>query len=397
MNPQQDERLGLASASSWERVHYCPGSVALINSLPPEQRESKPEEAAQSGTRIHEAIYTGDDSALEMDEAEIKERLVMLEVEAFGHWLESVLGGATQTEVPKAIAEERIWVFDDKLERVTSGRLDKAHILGKHALVLDYKSGYKPTTPAQRNLQAKVYAVALWQEYGCTNVRVAIAQHRFSSMLTQADYNEEDLERAYSEILYDDWRTKQPDAPRNAGRWCDYCPARKACPELATYSLMPARALSNKPDKAEVAALVQMLTPEQLAYVERRRGTAEKFFAAVKERLKSMPAEDLAAVGFELQPGRAQMSVTDFNGLVNYLYDLKDNHLLKDEEFASLFKFTVSALEDLILPRRIADADFRRIKLTSKAAKEQLREELSQFINWEASRSEPTLKEKQNA
>lgn len=392
----QDERGGLWSASSAERVHFCPGSVPLINSVPLGQREQLPDEARDSGTRIHAALETSDDSALDMTEAEIKEQLKKLEMQAFQQWAADVNSADSQfqnsNESPTIIREERMWIRDAELDNITSAKLDVAYHIGQHGLALDFKSGFKPTTAASRNFQAKVQAVALWQETGATKIRVAIAQHRFTSMLTQADYDEAALGHAYLEILQDDWRSKQPDAPRVPGYWCDYCPVKSHCPEAAIYTLMPMecarRANTNVPMMSSaVANAVDRMTLRDLAFIENRRTIAEKVFAEVRARLKRLDADTLALLGFKLRPGNAQMEVKDAGAIIEWL---EKEGVLKPEEVLPLFKLNHGALEELVAGRLMT----MRNLPSQKAALEFLRKTIQEknWIDYQASRTESVLK-----
>lgn len=407
MTPEQDERLNRWSASSADRVWHCQGSEQLIRSIPAEQLDTTPAEIAESGSRIHATLETGEAGELEMTEVEIAEQLKVLENEAVLKW---ILDFDMANCIPEVQREQRFWVRDAKLEPITSAKCDVVYVFDGRALALDYKSGFLPATPAQRNLQAKVQAVALWAETGVTNIRVGIVQHRLRSVVTLADYTYDDLMRAYEDILLMDWRTKQPGAPRVPGAHCGYCPAKAHCMEFASYAHMPS-VLSNtwiasqkqittpegvavKPTEY-VQLAVDRLSNDDLAYIERRRGMAEKMFAAVKSRMKKLPTEELAAIGFELVEGRAMSKVTDFPGLTEFISRLNDKDLLTAEEFSNCFTFSIGALESTYLPRVLAAAESAGVKLTAKAAKETLRAELSKFIAWEAGRSEKMLKQKE--
>lgn len=394
-----DERKGLWSASSAERVHYCPGSVALIKSIPADQREQAPDEARDSGTRIHAALEADDGSGLEMSETEIKERLEKMRAEAVDQWgaqmREQFPDKAAQlkTEDHKFAKEERLWIWDAELNNITSAKLDYFCFAGDFGLVCDYKTGYLETTAAQRNFQAKVQAVALWQTHGVKHIRVVIAQHRFRSMLTQADYDEEALQRAYFEILQDDWRSKQPDAPRVPGPHCDYCDAKAHCHEAGIYSLMAVKVaapvLQYVAKKAEVELAVSQLTPEQLAYIEHRRGISEKIFEAVKQRLKKLPADQLRQLGFELNDGRAQMEVKDSGAVIAWAESEK---LIQEDEIMDVYDLAHGRLEELILPRIVANPAYG--VTNQKDAKAFLRSKLSGsgWVDYTSSRTEGSLK-----
>ena len=60
-----DTRRGLPSASAMDRLEACPASFHASKDLPDSSSED-----AESGTRIHKALETGDTSELSPDELE---------------------------------------------------------------------------------------------------------------------------------------------------------------------------------------------------------------------------------------------------------------------------------------------------------------------------------------
>lgn len=401
------ERLGKPSASSMHRVWACAGSENLINSIPFEERVRADDAVTASGTRVHAAL-AGDDGELDMTEDEIKERLQDLEREVVDKWkYEVVLSKTTGPTYPdvEVTREERFWIREEAGgEGIASAKPDVVYRCGTCALVINYKAAFKPVPKAQSNHQCRTEALAVWSEFYCTNIRVAICQHRLKSAVTQADYDEEALYEAAAQLKFTLWRAAQPDSPRTAGPHCDWCPAKAHCPELATYSLLPSATsiaqppidLPAKAQKAYVELAVAQLTVEQLAFIERRRGIAEKLFFSVKDRLKTLTPEQLALVGFELGEGRNQLEVKDFTGLTEAMYQMMDRKELTAEEFASAFEFSIGAVEKAVLPRRIEASAFRRMRLTAKDAKDQLRAELSSFVSFDdpKNRTDKILKDK---
>lgn len=386
-----DERGGLSSASSAERDHYCPGSVAAIRAIPEEQRPKKTA-VAESGTRIHDAWERNDVSDLDMTEAEIKEALDRLSSECEQKWLTDF--GIAKSE--RIIRETRFWVHDENLNPVTSAKLDLAYLSGDRGLAIDGKTGYLQTTPAQRNFQCKVQAVALAREFQLKYVRVVVAAHRFTSYVTAADYDEEALERAYYELLQDNWRTRQPDAPRNPGKHCAYCDAKAFCREAAVYANMPmvvaTNAISSQFKTEALLESVERMQPADLVFVYNRMGIAQKIFDAVKDRLKAMPADQLRALGLELSEGRAMSEVKNAPALIEYC---EREGLLLEDEVLGCFKLVIGRLEDKVIERETAAAKELNLKLTQKEAKQQFRAKCQEngWIDFAAGKSEGSLKE----
>lgn len=390
-----DERLNLPSASSMARTHKCAGWLNLWNSIPVDQRPREDSAVAEAGTRMHAALEQEDTSDLDLTEAEIVDRIKELESKAVEDWKRDF-----NIKEAGAIREERCWFRDDEMKPLASAKVDVAYIggeSGEYALCIDAKTGFLPAVPASRNQQLKLQALALQSEYGVKQVRVAIAQHRFVSYSTAADFMPEDLERAGAEVRFDLWRATQSDAARVPSEECRYCPCKTHCRENAAYTLLPSVALAPtlpaNPKKQDIITAVAQLSIDDLAVIQRRGTLISTTLEAVKARLKSLPKEELARVGFELTEGRNQQAMTSFNGLTEFLYGAVDDGTITNEEFATMFDFRSGQCEKLLLPRILAKAESEGRKLTAKEVKENLRAALGQFINFAASKTEPVLKE----
>lgn len=379
------------------RIHFCPGSENLIRSIPADQLPKDSSDVAESGTRVHAALQTGDASDLDMTETEIAERLKKLEDETVKQWWSEVVvpncktgpelgGGVT------IIREERLWIRDqDTLEELASAKPDVVYHIGDYALCVDFKSGFKPSTPAQRNHQLKTQALAVHCETYCSNIRVVIAQHRFTSMVTAADYNDETIPQAAAELMHDLWKSNQPDAPRVPGEWCDYCPAAAWCSERTALALLPSYRLLGSPKKELMAAYVESLTPEDLAFVEKRRLLAVALFDAVKARLKKLPTDQLRQLGFELSDGRTMPEVKDPGAIIHMM---EETGLLKEDEVMGMFHMLLGKVEETYV-KRVMEANERNgVKFdTQKAAKESFRQIVSEagWVSYE-NKTEKILK-----
>jgi CRISPR/Cas system-associated exonuclease Cas4 (RecB family) len=307
-----DERENKPSASGMYMLSACPGSAKAQEGLP----ELPAQKVTEDGNLIHDALHKGDDSELELTQREIAAKLKQMEQSAFEEWKvehESEIGGGKILEV----RETRFWVRNPRtLELIASAKPDVVYVYGfSCALVIDYKSGFADTMPAERNWQLHCQALAIRQEYRVHKVRAAIAHKRLSSKFDSVDYDVESLARIEREILHMVWRSQQPDAPRVPGSWCRYCRFQGLCPELAAYSLMASAKVpvlaNGKPDQLAVLDAVNRLTPKQLALVHERETIATFFFECVEAQMKRLPKDVLAAVGYQLKPGNNLKEIVD--------------------------------------------------------------------------------------
>jgi hypothetical protein len=327
-----DEREGLPSASAMYRVVSCPGSLALIESCkPPELTTS----VAQQGTEIHAALESGETYALDEESQEIAEKLKQLEQSMIRDFVPDSM---RDTEVYR---ETRLWVHDSSFNVVASAKSDVIFVVDDRpvrALVIDFKTGFLPVTPAEKNWQLRTQAVAVHQEYGATNIRVAVACARLGKPHVDfVDYTLEDLKNAERDLLFQLWKAKQPDAPRHAGEWCKYCPAKAYCREAAAWSAVevvsPTQTVTTK---EQIGVTVASMTPEQLVHVWRKRNIVEGVMDAIKARLKALPPEELESLGLRLKEGKRNREIVDKDGAFS--------HMIMESYFTELEIFSASKL-----------------------------------------------------
>lgn len=346
-----DDRAGLPSASGGERWFNCPGSLALEAQAPPET----PADETLQGQEIHDAKESDDFSGLDEEGRTIAEQLTVMENRA----LELYMGGTAESQlygVGEAMREERLWIRDDKQNKVCSAKLDLGFISTdrKSALVIDYKTGYLRVTPAFKNIQMRIQALAIWSEYPrLERITTGIAQYRFRGSLDFFTYTREMLETYKRELLFNLWRTEQTYATRVPGPWCHYCRAKAFCPEAAAMTMLPAVPFGNrKVAKKDIPALVNELSIEQLAFIYSRKTMIENVLDAVSSRLKTFKAEDLKSVGYELTEPSAVREIPDIPKMWASVWNAQLGISL--EEFQTCLKASVGAVESLVTDKLVA-------------------------------------------
>lgn len=311
MSDESNIRLGLPSASSMHRYVSCPGSYFAERDLP----ELPAQDVTKSGTAIHAALESGDDSELQETDAEIAKRISGMEKAALNDWMES--NGIEAA--PERIAERRLWLRDPKtLDLIASAQLDTYYVHEDKALFLDFKTGFLQTTPAEKNWQVVIQCLCLACEYPAVNdFTGGIAASRLTSKLDLTTYTRNSLRFAMREVEQAVWKANQPSPPRYPGVHCQYCKASGSCVESAAYSSV---VLHNQTvsawSKLGIVESVSRMTPDQLAFVWKRSKIANMVFGAVEDRLKSTSPEQLALIGLKLKPGAVQRNVVDVKAAV---------------------------------------------------------------------------------
>jgi hypothetical protein len=261
---------------------------------------------------------------------------------------------------------------------IASAKPDSHYVTNVDGLVLDFKTGYLPTTAASRNIQMRIQALALHHEFPhLRKVRAVLAQYRFGGMADFCDYNREDLQRAEQELLFKLWQAKQPHASAVPGPHCRYCRAKGFCREVAAYSLLPVVSvpLPTKPKltKDDIFAAVSQLQPKELLFLYERAGLLKEIGTAVSLRLKALPEDVLQDLGVRLSKA-SRAEIKDLAKAHGLLIDT----WLTQKEFEECCKLVLGKIEEKVVPK-MAEAE----GITQKEAKQKLREILADAIGWE--------------
>lgn len=228
--------LGFSGA---ERYMNCPGSVALIQSLPTETAIESEPEYREAGVRAHEAwahcLREG------MDAWEVADRGFDAGELAAG---QTYLDFCRQLRSEFGVAGEaiEIQIHAPEVHELAWGTLDYVLVGGGRAAVVDYKHGEGVFVEAEHNPQLMGYgALALhrWSEIEWLDL--CIVQPRCGEpVVRHFEISAEDLRgwvyaelqpamRRAAEIRVSEDRSAVPLSP---GPWCRFCPAKLTCPAL---------------------------------------------------------------------------------------------------------------------------------------------------------------------
>lgn len=224
----------IVGGSTAKRVINCPGSVKLVQQMPPKPSS----EHADRGTLLHNVIaelLEYDKSPRQMLGAQYKDQV--LTPELLGEKIIPALALLDEVDPERKMeymVETRVG-FSDFLSGVF-GSTDLLGRLGNRAIVLDWKFGDGVLVGAQDNPQLLFYAAAAmrteackWVFEGATEIELIIVQppeiRRWVTDKARVVSFEQELAKAVK-------RAQQDDAPIETGDHCRWCAAKPICPKM---------------------------------------------------------------------------------------------------------------------------------------------------------------------
>jgi hypothetical protein len=285
----------IVGGSTAKRVINCPGSVALVDKMPPQPSSSY----ADEGTLLHDTIadilngdgepetYLGrkhNDAVLTQDLIDDKLTVALAALDAVD----------PQGEMEYAV-ESRVG-FGDLLPDVF-GSTDLLGRIGSRAVVLDWKFGDGVAVEVEENAQLLFYAAAAmrtpetaWVFDGAEEIELVIVQppsvKRWVATPERVWDFEDELVAAVKVAL-------KPDAPMAVGDWCRWCAAKPVCP-LMTGAV----------DRM-VKAKLEALPAEQIARYLEMVPMVESFIKDLQQLAHGMLEEGQPVPGYKLVPKRA--------------------------------------------------------------------------------------------
>jgi len=293
----------IVGGSTAKRVINCPGSVALVDKMPPQPSSSY----ADEGTLLHDVMaklvdYGDGADPQEMLGATYKD--AVLTQDLLDRKILPALAALDEIdpsgEMTYAV-ESRVG-FGDFLPNVF-GSTDLLGIIGDRAVVLDWKFGDGVAVEAKENEQLMFYAAAAartkataWAFVDALEVELIIVQppyiRRWSTTMERINQFEQTLLSAVKASQHD-------DAPLKVGDHCRWCAAKPVCP------LMTGAA-----DRALVAKL-DALPIDQITHYLDQVPLLEGFIKDLQQLAHGLIEEGQAVPGYKLVNKRATRSWLD--------------------------------------------------------------------------------------
>jgi hypothetical protein len=285
----------IVGGSTAKRVINCPGSVALVATMPQQEGSSY----ANEGSLLHEAI------AIVLDTACAPEDMVGFE--AHGLTLTQELLERKLLPALNLLNEyDPATKLEFKTEEVVSfgdlmpGVFGSSDIVGRlegRAVILDWKFGDGVMVEAEENMQLMFYAAAAmrtpacaWAFEGVTEIDCVIIQPPYirvwTTTLDRIAAFERQLVRAVA-------ASGLPSAPLADGDWCKWCTAKPICP-IKTGQL----------DRIKQVAM-QSIDVDKLASYLAVADDVEDFIKSVRALAHQMLENDMPVPGYKLVAKRA--------------------------------------------------------------------------------------------
>lgn len=331
----------VVGGSTAKRVINCPGSVALVQRMPP-QAESK---YAAEGTLLHEAVQRLVDTedtlgAVASDfnlNDEQREKLT---------FCVNAMNEVDPTCAMTYTTECRVAFEGDTLGRADAfGSADLIGRIGDRAVVLDWKFGDGVMVEAEENEQGLFYAAAAmetpaaqWAFKDVTEVEIIIVQpphiRRWVTTPERVKQFRADLSRAVALAL-------KPDAPLAVGDHCRWCTGKPVCPQM-----------SGAIERLEHGAL-EALDAAQLGRALTLADKLESFIADARALAQQRLEKGMPVAGYKLVPKRATRQWADESRTVAVLAEMgvprasmTKTELLSPAQLEKVLKKSKMALPD---------------------------------------------------
>jgi hypothetical protein len=285
----------IVGGSTAKRVMACPGSVKLVQQMPPKPSSKY----ADEGTLLHNVIaeILTTDRTPESYLGTVYEGIT-LDQDLIDAKLRPALDALNEIDPNKEMeyAVEQVVGFDTALPGVF-GSADLIGRLGNRAIVLDWKFGSGVAVDVEENAQAMFYAAAamrtpatMWAFQGVTEIECIIVQppsvKRWVTYPSRIASFERELVLAVRGAMLS-------DAPLSSGDHCRWCAAKPVCPVMTGAV---DRALKNKLHAIDAAQIGVYLKQAELL---------EAWISGVNELAYQMLDEGLSVPGYKLVPKRS--------------------------------------------------------------------------------------------
>jgi hypothetical protein len=292
------QHSNIVGGSTAKRVIACPGSVTLVQQMPPKPSSKY----ADEGTLLHNAVadVLGQGSPPASHIGASYQGVTLTE-ELHAEKLIPALRALDEVDPHREMEfqVEAVVGFGDALPGVF-GSADLIGRIGRRAIVLDWKFGSGVAVDVEENAQAMFYAAAAmrtdatrWAFKGVEEVELIIVQpahapHHIKRWVTTPgrilNFERELFVAVKTALL--------PDAPLTSGDHCRWCAAKPVCPLL-----------TGAVDRA-LHTSVKALDADQIAAYVANADLLETWIADVRALAQTMMEQGVRLPGYKLVPKR---------------------------------------------------------------------------------------------
>ena len=338
------QHSNIVGGSTAKRVINCPGSVAMVQKMPPKPSSKY----ADEGTLLHDTIaeHLATLKPLESFLGKKYEDQVLTQ-DLIDDKLVPALALLDEIDPKQEMSyevETRVG-FGDLLPGVF-GSTDFVGRMGDKAVVLDWKFGDGVMVSAEENEQLMFYAAAAmrttalqWAFEGATEIECVIVQ---PPMIRRWTTTPERIAQFEHQLVKAVKAAEQPDAGLKAGDHCRWCAAKPVCPQMT--------------GEAERAALVQIkqLDAAMLGQYLAKADVLEDWITDLRALAFQMLEKNVPVPGYKLVQKQARRQWVDEAKASAALHDMgvPRGELFSPEEIRS-----PAQIEKVLKKRKLALPD----------------------------------------
>jgi hypothetical protein len=332
-----------------ERAHaeFGPSSLKHVHACAGWQSRGGTNEAAEMGTRIHEAVEILNPSALHNEQ----------EVEIYNKLIED-MEGALQYLRDKAGQEptvhQEIRLEMKLIDCETFGTADIVAVAGTYAVLHDHKTGIGKVDAPPKNWQSKAYAIGVLQQFPEVQTIFASFSLPQRGELLIGEYTRDQLPEYVEEIsaviqagqrvrpLWTDKTT--PDLDNlDISSGCQYCLHRDRCPALGHTAIEIVK--RSKPDFLPEGTLIseEIEDLEVLAKLYIIASIIEKWADGIRAKAVAKAKEGFELPGLRLKSMGATKVVVDKQAFYQYVNELG----IEKDSILDLVQIPVAKVRDL--------------------------------------------------
>ena len=226
--------------SSRDHAEFSPSSLKYVAGCSGYTGREGTSDAAEKGTRIHEALEVRDPSALhDEDEVAIYDKIVEEET----NFINSFVSGSKFKEINEicvdvALKGTSTWGTCDRLILIEGS---------ERAILADYKTGISVIDPPEDNWQAKAYTVGVFQKYPDIQEITFVFYIPVRNEVLTGVFKRDDLDNLIEELskvikkgeeVRPKWESGAPlIAELNPTVNCRFCAFEERCPSLGGLSI----------------------------------------------------------------------------------------------------------------------------------------------------------------
>jgi hypothetical protein len=291
----------VVGGSTAKRVMACPGSVALVQQMPPQPSSVH----ADTGTLLHNTIAsileTGKPpheflgatyNAIELTEDLLERKLL------------PALAALDEIDPDKTMeyAVEQVVGFGNALPGVF-GSADLVGRIGNRGVLLDWKFGDGVAVSAEENPQALFYCAAAlrttktkWAFTDVEDIEIIIVQPPYVKRWVTTPARVKQFE---AELMLAVRAAEQPDAPLAAGDHCRWCTAKTICPVVSGAVARAAR------------TAIKTVNVDRLAEALGQIELLEGYIKDARDMAQQLLENGVEVPGWKLVPKRATRKWAD--------------------------------------------------------------------------------------